>query len=106
MKRMVVFFISITICMFFLNSCGEDKEQKIKELQHQIKIEQQMKEKAQQDKEKAQQDAAKIESNFNLLIGISIAITILVLIIGVAMGSKARKDANKQSIMNGGKSDD
>lgn len=99
MKRMVVFCISISICMFFLISCGDDKEQKIKELQHQIQIEQQI-------KEKAQQDAAKVESNFNLLIGISIAIAFLVLIIGVAMGSKARKDANKQSIMNEGKSDD
>lgn len=99
MKRVLIFFMSTSICMFFLISCGDDKEQKINELQHQIQIEQQM-------KEKAQQDAAKVESNFNLLIGISIAIAILVLIIGVAMGSRARKDANKQSIMNEGKSDD
>ena len=99
MKRMVVIFISISICMFFLNSCGDDKEQKIKELRHQIQIEQQM-------KEKARQDAAQTESNFNLFIGISIAIVILVLIVGVAMGSKARKDANEQSIMNDGKSND
>jgi len=76
-----------------------ETEQKIKELQHQIQI-------AQQHVQIAQQHAAKAESNFNLLIGISITIAILVLIIGVAMGSKARKDANKQSIMNEGKSDD
>jgi len=92
MRRLFIILISISICIFFLNSCGDDNEQKIKELQHQIKI--------------AQQHAAKAESNFNLLIGISITIAILVLIIGVAMGSKARKDANKQSIMNEGKSDD
>jgi len=41
-----------------------------------------------------------------LLIGLSIAIGVLALIIGVAMGSKTRKDANKQSIRYEGKSDD
>lgn len=99
MKRVLIFFMSTSICVFFLISCGDDKEQKINELEHQIQIEQQM-------KEKAQQDAAKANSNLNSLIGISIAFAIVVLIIGVAMGSRARKDANKQSIMNEGKSDD
>lgn len=106
MKRVLIFFMSTSICVFFLISCGDDKEQKINELEHQIQIEQQMKEKAQQDAAKAQQDAAKANSTLNSLIGISIAFAIVVLIIGVAMGSRARKDANKQSIMNEGKSDD
>ena len=99
MKRIFILLVSISICMFVLTSCGEDNEQKINELQHQIQIEKQA-------KEIALQHAAKSESNLNLLIGLSIAIGVLALIIGVAMGSKTRKDANKQSIRYEGKSDD
>ena len=112
MKNVTIFLISALFCMFFLISCGDAKEQKINELKQQIQIEQQMKEKAQQQiqieqqmKEKAQQDVEKVKSNFSLLTGISITIGILALVIGVAMGSKARRDANSQSIMNEDKSD-
>lgn len=106
MKRLFIILISFSICIFLLNSCRDNNEQKIKELQHQIQVEKQMKDKAQQAKEIVQQHVAQAESNFNLLIGISIALMVLALIIGVAIGSKARKDANKQSIMSEGKSDD
>jgi len=46
MKRIFILLmsISISICMFVLTSCGEDNEQRIKELQHQIQIEKQAKE--------------------------------------------------------------
>ncbi len=91
--------LALSFCTTFLVSCGEDKEQKIQELQKQVKNEQQM-------KEKAQHDAEKSNSLFNLLLGISIAITLIALIIGVAMGSKTRKDANSQKPTENGENDE
>ena len=89
MKKIFIVLLALSICSVFFISCGEDKEQKIQELQKQVQIEKQMKEKAQQDDKKS-------KTTLNLLIGISIAVALIALIIGVAMGSKARKDAKAQ----------
>lgn len=96
MKHIFFILLSISICLIFLISCGEDKDTKIKELQHQVQIEKQLKEIERQAKDTAQRDADKWQDMFNLLIGLGIAIVIISLLTGVAMGSKARKDAKNQ----------
>ena len=90
MKRSIILLLALSIYLILLISCEE--EQIVQELQKQIQIEKQI-------KEKAQQDAVKSRNSLNLLIGFSIAVVLIALIIGVAMGSKARKDANVQKIV-------
>ena len=97
MKKLFTVFLAISIFLVFIISCGEDKEQKIQELQKQVQIEKQNYEKEQKARNIAQQEAAKSKSSFNLLIGISVALVMIALIIGVVMGSKSRKAANVQS---------
>lgn len=88
MKKIFISLFTILVCIMFIASCGEDKDKK--ELQKNIQEEQEA-------KEAAQQEAAESKSLFNFFIGISVAVTLIALIVGVAMGSKARKDANVQS---------
>lgn len=90
MKRSIIVLLALSIYLILVISCEE--EQIIQELQKQIQIEKQI-------KEKAQQDAVKSRNTLNLLIGFSIAVVLIALIIGVAMGSKSRKDANAQKIV-------
>ena len=92
MKKIFTVLLAISICSVFIISCGEDKDQKIQELQKQVQVEKQA-------RDIAQQEAAKSRGSFNLLIGISIALALIALIIGVVMGSKSRKAANIQSNM-------
>lgn len=86
----------IFVSMFFLASCGEDRDQTIKELRQQIQTERQITEKARQNSAIAQQDAASAKSSLNLLLGIGVAAIVLALLIGVALGSKARNDARNR----------
>jgi len=97
MKKLFVVLLALSFCTTLLVSCGEDKEQKIQDLQKQVQIEKQKYEKEQKARDIAQQEAAKSKSSFNLLIGISVAIALIALIIGVAMGSKSRKAVNFQN---------
>jgi len=90
MKKIVAIVLILSICPLFLISCGESKEQKIKELQKQVQAEQKA-------KEIAEKKADKTKSIFNLWVGIGFALVLIALIIGVAMGSKTRKDANNKS---------
>ena len=90
MKKLVIILLVLSIYLILLISCEEG--QIIQELQKQIQIEKQV-------KEKAQQDAVKSRNTLNLLIGFSIAVVMVALVIGVAMGSKSRKDANAQKIV-------
>lgn len=86
MKKHIVILLLISICSIFLISCDEEE---IIQLQNQVQIEKQI-------KEKAQQDSQESKNSFNLLIGFSIAVMLAALIIGVAIGSKSRKDLDTQ----------
>ena len=97
MKKIFVVVLILSIGSSFLISCGENEESKIKELKQQVQIEKRA-------KVIAQKNAAEAKSSLNLLIGLSIAVVLIALVIGVAMGSKARKKAKKQNIK--GKADD
>jgi len=87
MKKHIVILLLISICSIFLISCDEEQ---IIQLQNQVQIEKQI-------KEKAQQDSQESKNSFNLMIGLSIAGGIFALITGVAMGSKSRKNAKTQT---------
>jgi len=97
MKNLFAVLLAISIFSVFITSCGEDKEQKLQELQKQVQIEKQNYEKEKQARDIAQQEAAKSKSAFNLLIGISVALILIALIIGVVMGSTSRKASNVKS---------
>lgn len=68
-------------------SCDEEQ---IIQLQNQVQVEKEI-------KEKAQQDSQKSKNSLNLLIGFSITGGLIALIIGVALGSKSRKDLDAQT---------
>lgn len=97
MKRLFMVLLTLSFCTTLLVSCGEDKEQKIQDLQEQVQIEKQKYEKEQKARDIAQQEAAKSKSSFYLVIGISVVIALIALIGGVAMGSKSRKAVNFQN---------
>lgn len=80
MKRLTAMLVFASLV--FLFSCGGSQEQTIRELRQQIQVERQM--------------AQRVKTAFNLLLGISIAGAVAALLIGVAMGSKARNDAENQ----------
>jgi len=94
MKKIFIIALFLSICSFFLIQCEncKDKDKEIQELKQQL--------------EKKTRAATESKSLFYLLIGISIAFVLIAIIIGVAMGSKARKDANNQSNFEKGDSDE
>jgi hypothetical protein len=97
MKKIFTVLLAISIFSVLIISCGEDKEQKIQELQKQVQIEKQNYEKEQKARDIAQQEAANSKSSLYLLIGISAVFVLIALFTGVALGSKARQAVNVKS---------
>jgi len=91
MKKIFVAVLILSICSSFVISCDKDNDVKIKELKQQVQIEKRA-------RETAQNNASEAKSSLNLLIGLSIAVALFSLLVGVAMGSKARKEAKRQNI--------
>ena len=84
MKKIFIVLLALSIFSVLLISCDEER---IQELQEQVSIEKQM-------KMEFQKDAENSKNSQYLLIGISIAGVIIAIVLGVAMGSKARKDVD------------
>ena len=82
MKKIFIVLLALSICSVFLISCDEER---IQALQEQVHIEK-------QSKMEFQKDAENSKNSLYLLVGISIAGVLIAMIIGVAMGSKSRKD--------------
>lgn len=79
----------------------KDAQAKISELEDQLQYERQMKESVQKDKELAQQNTAKAESSRVLWMGISAAVGLLCLLLGIAIGSKIRRTPKIQQNADG-----
>ncbi len=79
----------------------EDAQAKISELEDQLQYERQMKESVQKDKELAQQNTAKAESSRVLWMGISAAVGLLCLLLGIAIGSIIRRTPKIQQNADG-----
>jgi hypothetical protein len=97
MKKSFVLLLAILICSTFLTSCKNEPGQSVKELQKQVQIEK-------RKTEAAQLEAAK--SNRLMFIGITMAVALIALFAGVAIGSKARKDARAHGRIQRGENDE
>jgi hypothetical protein len=74
----------------------ESVQTKNNDLQKQLQVETMMKENAQKDKELAQQNAVKAKSARDLWMGISAAVGLVCLLLGIAIGSKIRRTVKIQ----------
>lgn len=95
MKKLISVSLIIIFCLFFSASCGEDNSETVETLQKQIQKERQAREAAEKKVMEAQKEVSETKSSFYLWVGIGVSLIILALLFGVAMGSKAKKDANK-----------
>jgi len=71
----------------------ESVQTKTSDLEKQLQVETLIKENIQKDKELAQQNTAKAESSRGLWMGISAAVGLVCLLLGIAIGSKIRRAA-------------
>ena len=74
----------------------ESVQTKNNDLQKQLQVETLMKENAQKDNELAQQNAVKAKSARDLWMGISAAVSLVSLLLGIAIGSKIRRTVKIQ----------
>lgn len=106
MSNQLSLMIAMAMFLVLLSSCGENRELKSKEaelnkIEAQLQIQKQQLQMEKQKNDILQKDKSDLSKTIYLVAGLAVSLILLAIIIGVAMTSKAKKDAFSNNYSSG-----